>query len=1840
MQPEDIDSWSSSAHSGFYEQHRHAAYHPNGSLPPDAPFDAPDGDEPDNFYRQGPILPPSSPPQPNIIVNGAMATVSNRPDPPHRVPGAKSPPPALKSARQNLRSVSSPASSLPVSNGSRPGGTVSSNSYRPPVKNIVSKFNQSAGSPEAPSATKLRKPAPTSRSNSRYASSPASSTTSIEPVREADTAQSHTEQQRGSNGLNGAAGSRNVLRRAGNPPQTPEHGRRHAKSSVSSLSSNQGGSGRPLLFGELPSNALGPELLGYGIPETARHRSGSLDGNARRPTALFSHGRSQTTPDVPLLAKPGRNRSASALGHSKSRSDLSGLPRSTANEVQFHANSIDEYFSQIQASARGAHSKIPLPSSRRPSTTSESASSIQSSRASSALSERRYHTKAPSADKPTKKNKTGKDTTPRARPVTPSSTRRYATTPGKRSGESPKVSVHVNVPPPTTSPVLRSSRPRQPVSAASTAASRAKMAERLRNPPPTSVADNTTSRRPLQKPKPRHNLGLAGPTLADRKALIEKSMRAQGISATRNASRARTKPGSRTQSPSSDARDKQNEPKNSIDGIIAGEKSRKSSSHVQKLSLDLKDLQHPAEQTPKASEDDESPVLGTLSPSFAPQSQLDATPKPESQRVFIKDGPGTDRQENHQAVDGVASTDRNILDQVLQMRESVCSSASQTDNTESEKEDSGSINIMLRATPSLEQSQQVWSSQSQGSQDQSTRWSATSYEASVEGIQFVDDGNDRCKPYTYDSFSSVAPEDSISMARSSQHHDPRAADWTPQIHRLPSTGLFAREQTDGSSTILKILDFYRTSQPVTPEIAHGFQQQIKSVSPFLHYDEWASREKTEQFLASLVKDSANITSVSPEDTPKQPSRTYVADDFLDDYERRLAPEGDLGGTAIIYGSTELYGKPSRPASIKDSEIEDRPAPPPKDWRYSPSQAVQHTPPAQMGPTTPLDTVSRLTSPFQPNLPEIHGTSEGLGLNIQSQSTTDVTSVKETVPPVPSSQADTTAGAPSTPPSPGTFRKPSQNPMLPENAEAGATRASSIAEDRDVSMQQPASSAASHKSMESVNEKPAQVQQDPEETKRLSQRRYQIKELLETELHYFQDMKVVEDIYKGTSYAIHEVSDDDRKVLFGNTAEIVAFSLNFLDALRPAAEPIFKLNQGGRWHKRNSISTTGDQAETTGPLDDRLDRKTTIGGAFLDHLNEMERVYCAYVQNHSAANNRLQDIQKNKQVQIWLNECHNYAGDITTAWDLDSLIIKPTQRFLKYTLLLDGIIKMTPEDHPDYTSLKIAVEGMRGISTRINETKGRKEIVEKIVTRKREKSDAGIGAAVQKAFGRRAEKVKQQVGLSETVDDPEYDAISQKFGGHFFQLQIVMRDVEKYLEDVDKMINQNNALATELESWLDVSLPEHPEIESKWRQYTVIIREITAYALGSHKDEVRKNVIKPISVLWELHGKPQKLMQKRKKRLPDYAKYKLLKESGGKVDSKLKEIGDEFIAINGALKDDLPKLYAKTKALIEACQRNLIDSQRRWYQVLSLNLEKALGQGEQIDPKLLEMPAISSAFDADYVRAKEELERIESVIRGVKEAAAFSPATTFMTDDYSLKRPSTFASSKRTQSINSDQSIIITSPTPGSQRQSGNYSSVEPGNTPLIMDPPQMSPTMPSPTAPGRVRAGSTMSSRGPSTPHSLSAQQPGAGYFPQRPATSAGRTPDPSSSQTRISLDAPDQGRSSGQSAFSSQTQHTRSSSIFSSAMPMSDSPTETRDEALDQEVSEEKVLFLAASLFEFNIAHDRREAGFPYLVYVPGEVFDVLGMRGELWLARNQDDPSGTIGWIWEKHFARIFSD
>ena len=135
-------------------------------------------------------------------------------------------------------------------------------------------------------------------------------------------------------------------------------------------------------------------------------------------------------------------------------------------------------------------------------------------------------------------------------------------------------------------------------------------------------------------------------------------------------------------------------------------------------------------------------------------------------------------------------------------------------------------------------------------------------------------------------------------------------------------------------------------------------------------------------------------------------------------------------------------------------------------------------------------------------------------------------------------------------------------------------------------------------------------------------------------------------------------------------------------------------------------------------------------------------------------------------------------------------------------------------------------------------------------------------------------------------------------------------------------------------------------------------------------------------------------------------------------------------------------------------------------------------------------------------------------------------------------------------------------------------------------------------------------------------------YYPPRQSADNARSPRPASGQTYFTA-RPDQ----------PPMEH-RFSGIFTSAYPP-DTPESTRPATPKASNSNDMpVMFVCASLFEFSIDKTRKEGGYPYLTYVQGEVFDVIAQKGELWLAKNQDDDGNSLGWIWEQHFVILSQD
>lgn len=64
---------------------------------------------------------------------------------------------------------------------------------------------------------------------------------------------------------------------------------------------------------------------------------------------------------------------------------------------------------------------------------------------------------------------------------------------------------------------------------------------------------------------------------------------------------------------------------------------------------------------------------------------------------------------------------------------------------------------------------------------------------------------------------------------------------------------------------------------------------------------------------------------------------------------------------------------------------------------------------------------------------------------------------------------------------------------------------------------------------------------------------------------------------------------------------------------------------------------------------------------------------------------------------------------TQAWDLQSLLIKPVQRVLKYPLLLDKLVQATSDKHVDYKHIHMARETVAHVAQDINEIKRRKDL---------------------------------------------------------------------------------------------------------------------------------------------------------------------------------------------------------------------------------------------------------------------------------------------------------------------------------------------------------------------------------------------------------------------------------------------------------------------------------------------------------------------------------------------------
>ena len=1292
-----------------------------------------------------------------------------------------------------------------------------------------------------------------------------------------------------------------------------------ASQSTTDLPDNQ--TRRPL-FGEILAMSPSNPDLGYGIPSNTRRRRGS-EGSMHSPNPMFpqERGRPEISPSSPTAWYLGATPTLEEIKtekaipelprnmHRRTRSDFTGGPSGPPTFKVYGTNlspprDPPSTSSSANASKRNSQSRIPI-STRRMSATSDSGNSSQSARANSALGRAKFRSPTPIAATTSKHNKPQRSPPQQSRSNTPQKSPRRSdfscTT--QRPATSPRLNAYISAPMPKKSPPLRSSRPRQSVTNASTSASRSRVVDRF-SPHDNGSPRNIRDRKPYKPPE------LAGVDFAARREKIQKAVtqtvrenerqdeqRRASLALERQSIAVSTMPNGDDLPAHEDAANAPSEPSTESTHEVQHDGSRTSMEENPQMERELTiNTGHLAERSVLDLSIEDSPTLGvfnrfsstparpqrknTTPPSDAEPTSAVTAGTSDSVDTFFDDEPQDDSivSSRHHSYE-----QQNLMDHIMTMRDSSPSPdnirrPTTTEGSTSEKDDQESIQIMLGDTPIVENAtaQERFEEGFEEPDPQSSEGSEGLWNMSSWTSSRPRDERDAPPMERIDEHSPPLPEQQAHLSTSTSGSQQTPQPWSPSPSNSPHTTRTTMD-SDAYSTINRVLDHYHDPSVVSPELMHDFQQQIFTQSPDLaRQGGWDPKKVTQLYLQELAKERYRQSNTTPDSSTHQirprTSSTMVPEvpekEVRDDYDEKMVERMERGSEEQTQQATSLDvdegdAKPARAslnrpddwdmspslgglelqAESLDSPAGDRPELPPKDWRPGRTELadVQDLREGQLRQAT-----------SRPELPPIEGL--GIAINILEPQRTDSPVIPpppvpdHSPPPPPVEHPPPTALR--SPPSPSVYSKRVPSSIHPPVTPAGDGPAPSLPnaepyrQSRSVASSIPpsGSSAVSQErpSLDGPSTDATSKNSSPSpDQKRLTKRRHIIKELVDTEHSFGQDMKVVDDIYRGTSNVII-ISAEDVKTLFSNSDQIVAFSTSFLDALKQASKSVYVLSKAKRW-RSNRISnatsynsTTDDQSSINGSdlTDEEKDRQTFIGEAFGHHMLQMERVYSDYLKNHDAANQKLQVLQKNPKVQIWLKECRAYACDLTTAWDLDSLLVKPVQRLLKYPLLLDQLVEVTPENHPDFTALDIAAREMKGISMRMNDMKRRVDIMGEVTQpRKRKESDVRIG--LSKAFGRRTEKLRQQVGLSDMVEDKAYTAVSEKFGSHFFQLQVVMRDVEMYTNDVQMFMNRFCDFAIAMEAHIDVAQSSYPELESRWRKFRQSTREMSMTALTDH-----------------------------------------------------------------------------------------------------------------------------------------------------------------------------------------------------------------------------------------------------------------------------------------------------------------------------------------------------------------------------------------------------------------------
>ncbi|XP_039993506.1 T-lymphoma invasion and metastasis-inducing protein 2 isoform X2 [Xiphias gladius] len=189
----------------------------------------------------------------------------------------------------------------------------------------------------------------------------------------------------------------------------------------------------------------------------------------------------------------------------------------------------------------------------------------------------------------------------------------------------------------------------------------------------------------------------------------------------------------------------------------------------------------------------------------------------------------------------------------------------------------------------------------------------------------------------------------------------------------------------------------------------------------------------------------------------------------------------------------------------------------------------------------------------------------------------------------------------------------------------------------------------------------------------------IQELVDTEKSYVKDLACLFEIYLKPLQNETFLTLDEMESLFGSLPEMLEFQRVFLQTLeeRIASSPDFSTLETPSQFKKLLFS---------------------LGGSFLYYADHF-KLYSGFCANHIKVQKVLERAKTDQAFKEFLDARNPTKQHSST---LESYLIKPVQRVLKYPLLLRELVSLTDADSEEHYHLTEALKAMEKVASHINE----------------------------------------------------------------------------------------------------------------------------------------------------------------------------------------------------------------------------------------------------------------------------------------------------------------------------------------------------------------------------------------------------------------------------------------------------------------------------------------------------------------------------------------------------------